>query len=148
MAGDREDPLVGFMFQLDLQGQVTGYFTECSGLGSEHEVVEHKVVGKDGREITMKIPGRLKWSDLTLKRGITTDMQIWEWRKMVEDGQVKSARKNGSITMLDREYNPAAQWDFTAAWPSKVSGPTPKADSNEIGVEEMTIVFETYVRVK
>jgi phage tail-like protein len=148
MAAEREDPLVGFMFKLDLQGTVTGYFTECSGLGSEHEVVEHKVVGQDGKEITMKIPGRLKWSDLTLKRGITKDMQIWEWRKMVEDGNVKAARKNGTITMLDREYNPAAQWDFTDAWPSKVSGPTPKADSNEIGVEEMTIVFETYKRVK
>jgi phage tail-like protein len=148
MAAGREDPLVGFMFQLDLSGQVTGFFTECSGLGSEHEVVEHKVVGQDGREITMKIPGRLKWSDLTLKRGITKDMQIWKWRKLVEDGMVKEARKNGSITMLDREYKPAAKWDFTAAWPSKVSGPTPKADSNEIGVEEMTIVFETYKRVQ
>jgi hypothetical protein len=29
-----EDPLVGFHFSVDIQGAVSGYFTECSGLGS------------------------------------------------------------------------------------------------------------------
>ena len=35
----REDPLIGFHFALEFQGQVTGYFTECSGIGSENEVI-------------------------------------------------------------------------------------------------------------
>lgn len=43
------DPLVGFHFQLDLGGVVAGYFTEISGLGSENEVVEHKIV-EDGKQ--------------------------------------------------------------------------------------------------
>jgi hypothetical protein len=40
---NREDPLVGFHFGIEIQGAVSGYFTECSGLGSEQEVIEHKV---------------------------------------------------------------------------------------------------------
>ena len=40
MPNGREDPLVGFHFAVDIQGVVTGYFTECSCLGSEHEVIE------------------------------------------------------------------------------------------------------------
>ena len=98
-----EDPLVGFHFAVEIQGVVTGYFTECSGLGSEHEVIEHNVVNEKGQEIVIKIPGRLKWDNITLKRGITSNMDIWDWRKMVEDGQIEDARHDGSITMFDTD---------------------------------------------
>jgi phage tail-like protein len=147
-ANGREDPLVGFNFGLEIEGTVTGYFTEVAGIGSEHEIIEHKVVDDAGRELVMKIPGRLKWGDITLKRGITSDMQIWDWRKKVEEGDVKGARKNGSIFMLDRAYKEVARWDFVSAWPSKVTGPSLKADSNEFGVEELTLVHEGLKRVQ
>jgi phage tail-like protein len=141
------DPLVGFHFQLDLGGTVAGYFTEISGLGSENEVIEHKVV-EGGKQKVQKIPGRLKWGDITLKRGITAMMDIWVWRKQVEDGLVDAARTNGSIIMLDQELTPIAQWDFEGAWPSKVSGPQVQSDSNNYGVEEMTIVHEYIIRIQ
>ena len=146
MAG-REDPLVGFHFAIDIGGVVQGYFTECSGIGSEHEVIEHKVV-ENGKELVIKEPGRLKWENITLKRGITSNMDAWDWRKMVEDGKVKDARKMGSIIMFDHELKPVAQWDFTNGWPSKISGPAPKSDSNEVGIEEMVITHEYIVRSK
>ncbi|MGC9466976.1 MAG: phage tail protein [Anaerolineae bacterium] len=145
---EREDPLVGFHFSVEIQGVVTGFFTECSGLGSEHEVIEHNVVTEQGQEIVMKIPGRLKWENITLKRGITSSMDIWDWRKMVEDGRVDEARHDGSITMFDHQLNPVARWEFKRGWPLKVTGPQPKADSNEIGVEELTIAHEYIVRVE
>jgi phage tail-like protein len=125
-----ENPLVGFHFSVEVQGVVRGFFTECSGLGSEHEVIEHKVVTEQGQEVVMKIPGRLKWENITLKRGITSAMDIWDWRKQVEDGDVADARRDGSITMYDQELNPVARWEFQNAWPVKVTGPQPKADSN------------------
>lgn len=144
----REDPLLGFNFALDVSGSVKGYFTEVSGIGSENEIVEQKVVNEKGIEVVLKIPGRLKWGDITLKRGITSNMDLWDWRQLVEDGKVKDARKNGSIVMYDRELKEAARWNFSNAWPSKISGPAPKADGNEIGVEELTIVHEFIKRVK
>ena len=142
------DPLVSFMFSLDVQGTVTGYFTECSGLGSENEVVDHKVVTETGQQVIQKIPGRLKWNDITLKRGVTAQMDIWEWRKMVEDGDIAGARKNGTITMFDQSLTPVARWDFERGWPSKVTGPSVKSDSNEFGIEEVVIVFEAYKRTQ
>jgi len=144
----REDPLVSFNFGVEVQGQITGFFTEVSGLGSESEIQEQKVVNEKGIQVVLKIPGRLKWGDITLKRGITSSMDLWDWRKMVEDGKVKDARKNGSIVMYDQEGTEKARWEFQNAWPSKVSGPTPKSDSNDIGVEEVTLVHEYIVRVK
>jgi phage tail-like protein len=147
MANGHEDPLIGFHFALDLEGTITGYFTECSGIGSEHEVIEHKVVNEKGQEVVLKIPGRLKWENMVFKRGITSSMDIWDWRKTVEDGDVEGARRNGSVIMFDQKLNPVAQWDFERAWPVKVSGPQPKSDSNEIGLEELTIAHEYIKRV-
>jgi phage tail-like protein len=138
----REDPLVGFHFAVEIQGIITGYFTECSGLGSENEIIEHKVVNEKGVEVVLKVPGRLKWENIVLKRGITSNMDIWTWRKQVEDGDVKTARQNGSIVMYDQGLAEVARWNFENAWPLKVTGPSPKADGNEIGVEELTIAHE------
>jgi phage tail-like protein len=141
------DPLVSFNFAIEVSGQLTGYFTECSGLGSEHEVIEHKIVAPGGLEVVRKVPGRLKWGDITLKRGITANMDFWEWRKMVEDGNVATARRDGSIVMFDQEGSEVARWNFEKGWPSKISGPSVKSDSNEIGVEELVIVHEAIERV-
>ncbi len=144
----REDPLVGFLFALDIQGVITGYFTECAGIGSESEIAESKVVSEKGVQVVLKVPGRLKWGDITLKRGLTSNMELWDWRKMIEDGNVKGARKNGTITMFDQSLTPKAKWEFKNAWPSKISGPSPKSDGNDLQIEEITIVHEYITRVK
>jgi phage tail-like protein len=141
------DPLVGFQYRIDVSGTITGYFTECSGLGSEHELIEHKIINEQGNVEIRMLPGRLKWDQIKLKRGITDNMDIWDWRKLVEEGKMSEARMNGSITMLNQELNPVAQWDFENGWPMKVTGPELKADSNAYGVEELTVVHEGIRRV-
>ena len=145
-SGRESDPLTGFTFRLEIEGKLSGYFTEVTGLGSEHEVIEHKVVSDKGHEEVHKIPGRLKWGDITLKRGITDKMDVWEWRQKVVDGKLKDARTHCSIIMMDRNYEDVARWDFNNAWPSKVTGPSLKADSNELGVEELVLAHEGIFR--
>jgi phage tail-like protein len=142
------DPLVGFHYAIEVQGVVTGYFTECAGIGSEHEIIEHKVVDEKGRETIHKIPGRLKWQDVTLKRGITDNMDIWDWREEVVQGKVDDARRNGSIIMFNQALEEVARWNFENAWPLKVSGPSMKSDSNEFGIEELVITHEGLYREK
>ena len=142
------DPLVGFHYGIEVQGVVTGYFTECSGIGSEHEIIEHKIVDEKGRELIQKIPGRLKWENVTFKRGITENMDIWDWRETVVQGQVDDARRNGSIVMFNQSLEEVARWNFENAWPLKVSGPSMKADSNEFGIEELVLTHEGLYREK
>ncbi len=139
--GMRKDPLASFSFYVDIQGAVVGTFKECSGLGSETELIESKESDK-GRLVYMKLPGALKWENISLKRGITDSMDIWKWRKQVEEGDMSGARKNGSIIMYDQTNAEIARWNFTDGWPRKVSGPTFNAENNEIGIEELEIVHE------
>lgn len=142
------DPIVSSWFGVEFQGQVVGAFRECTGLGSENEVVEYKASGPKGEYVIKKVPGRMKWNNVVLKRGITDAMDMWKWRKMVEEGKIKDARKNGSIVMFSQQGQEVARWNFVNAWPSKLTGPAANATNNEVAIEELEITHEGYERVK
>jgi phage tail-like protein len=139
---DREDPLTGFSFGLEIAGKLSGFFTNCSGIGSETEVIDHKVVDTKGQTLIQKVPGRLKWNDVSLKRGVTSAKDIWDWRQLVVDGKVADARSNCSIIAYDETFKELARWNFVNAWPSKVTGPEMDSGSTNYMVEEVTIVHE------
>ncbi|MFN2607245.1 MAG: phage tail protein [Acidimicrobiales bacterium] len=147
-SGRVSDPLTGFTFGLDIDGVTVGFFMEVSGIGSSNEVIEHKVVDQKGHELVQKIPGRMTWEDITLKRGVTDAMDMWDWRANVEQGKMTDARKNGSVVMYDRNYEELARWNFENGWPSKISGPSLDTGSTDVGVEEITIVHEGITRTK
>lgn len=142
-----KDPLVSSWFGVEFQGQVVGAFRECTGLGSENEVVEYKASGQKGEHVIKKVPGRLKWTNITLKRGITDAMDMWKWRKLVEQGKISEARKNGTITMYNQQGDAVAKWNFINAWPSKLNGPSTNAANNEVAIEELELTHEGYERV-
>jgi len=144
------DPLIGFMYVLKVDGgtKPTGFFTSVEGIGSESEVIEHKWVDDKGKEQVQKIPGRLKWNPVTLKKGITADITFWPWRQQGVDGKMNDARANCTIIMYDRAGTAVAEWTFDNAWPSKITGPSLKSDSNDYGIEEITIVHEGMKRTK
>jgi phage tail-like protein len=142
------DPLVSSWFGVEFQGQVVGAFRECTGMGSSNEVVEYKASGPKGEFVVHKVPGRMTWNNITLKRGITDAMDMWKWRKLVEEGDIDKARKNGSIIMFNQHGEEIARWQFFNAWPSKLTGPTANASNNEVGIEEMEITVEGYLREK
>jgi phage tail-like protein len=143
-----KDPLVTAWFGIEFQGKVVGAFRECTGLGSENEVVEYKASGQKGEFIIKKVPGRMKWNNITLKRGITDAMDMWQWRKIVEEGRIDEARKNGSVVMFDQKATEIARWNFINAWPCKLTGPAANASNNEVAIEELEITHEGYERVK
>jgi phage tail-like protein len=140
------NPIVSAWFGLEFGGHLVGAFRECTGIGSESEVVEYREGGAKGEFVVHKVPGRLKWNNVTLKRGITDALDMWKWRKLVEDGEVDQARKNGSIVMFDEAGSEIARWHFFNAWPSKLIGPTANARNNEVGIEEIELTVEGYYR--
>src|SRR3990172_728881 len=99
----RVDPLPAYHFMIELKGAgIVGAFRECSALTSESQIIEYKAADEKGETRVFKIPGPIKVSDITLKRGITTDKKLWEWRKKIEDGKVKDARADGSVVIFSQ----------------------------------------------
>ncbi|AFZ67623.1 phage tail protein [Deinococcus peraridilitoris] len=142
------DPLVAAYFGVDFQNGVKGAFRECTGLGSESQVVEYRATDERGKPILIREPGTMKYNDIVLKRGITSEMDMWQWRKQVEDGDVSGARRSGTVTLFNQKGEPVAEWTIDMAWPSKLNGPTYDAKTNEVAIEELTITHHGYRRTK
>jgi phage tail-like protein len=139
------DPLRGFKFKVQIEGITRAGFREVSGLDAGTDAVDYR----EGDEIVIrKLAGLQKYSNITLKRGITDDQDIWKWRTMVMDGKIKEARKNGQIIVLDDEGKEAAEWTFTNGWPTKWTGPTFNATANEVAIDTLEIAHEGLKRVK
>ena len=141
MAG-RKDPLISPRFTVKFGDKLTGAFREVTVVTAETEPVEHKFSDEKGNPGYYAIPGRMKYGRITLKRGMTNDMSMWKWRKEVEDGNIESARTNGSIIMHDQTGAAVAEFNFENAWPLKVSNPGGNANSNDIVIEEAEIICE------
>jgi phage tail-like protein len=148
MALEVEHPLVGYHFYVEIQGKLLGAFREASGLTSESEKIEYKASGPKGEEIAFTQPGRTKYPDIVLKRGLTSNMDMWSWRKEIEDGKFKGSQKNGSIVLYSQQHEEVARWNFEDAWPTKVEGPGLNSANNEIAVESLTLAVSRTTRVK
>ncbi|HEX6049247.1 MAG TPA: phage tail protein [Gemmatimonadaceae bacterium] len=138
MAGKRNDPYGQFNFLVEIDGVVQGGFSECSGLTTDTNIIEYR----EGNEITTtrKLPGLMKYNNIVLKRGWTSDRKLWDWRKKVIDG--KTERQSGTIVLLDEARNPALRWNFREGWPSKWEGPALNAKTSEVAIETLEIAHE------
>jgi phage tail-like protein len=144
----KKDQLASYTFMLEVDGIAEATFRECSGLDSETSVIESKETGSKGQTVIKKLPGALKWGDITLKRGFTDDMKLQEWRNKVVDGKLTDMRKNGSIVVYDYENKEILRWNFVNGWISKLQGPSLNAGGNDVAIEAITIVHEGLTRIK
>ncbi|MBT0665994.1 phage tail protein [Geobacter pelophilus] len=136
--GDRKDPFRAYNFLVEIDGITRAGFKECSGLDSTQDPIEYREGGEPLH--ARKLPGMVKFSNITLKRGITDDAELWAWRKTAMEGKVE--RKNGSIILLDDTGAEKLRWNFVHAWPNKWTGPTFNASGNEVAIESLEIAHE------
>jgi phage tail-like protein len=145
----REDPFVVSHFYLKVDGKIEQMvFREVSGIGSISEAVSYKASGENDFHTIQMVPGRLQWQEVVCRRGITSSMDAWKWRKEVEEGKVEGARANASIVMVDQTGAEKARWNFIRCWPTGITGPALNSSQNEVGVEELKFVHEGATREK
>jgi phage tail-like protein len=143
----QRDPLIGAHFALDVDGVVSAFFKEASGFNNASEVITHQAVDSAGKSVIQKIPGDLTWEDINLKRGITDDKALWDWRQKVIDGDVSGARANGSVVMYNQANEEVARFNFVNGWPSAWKGPDVSSEDQSVAIEEITIAHEGLNRV-
>lgn len=130
----------GGYFSFELDGTQIAFFTACSGLSSEVDVIEQTQMTKTGKRITTKQPGPSRtYSEVVLKRGFTKDRAISDWFESTVKAADKVQRKTGSIVILSREFKEIARFNLDRCFPSKLSVSDLNAGSGEAMVEELTI---------
>lgn len=132
-------PSSNYHFQVDWGGSNLG-FSEVSGLEIEYDVIEYRD-GNSPKYNTIKMPGRPKFTNIVLKRGIIpADNEFFEWLNSVQLNRVE--RRNVTISLLNEEHNPVMTWKAVNAFPVRLVGPTLSARGNEIAIEELEIAHE------
>jgi phage tail-like protein len=140
--GSRTDPFRGFNFLVEIDGITQAGFQEVGGLDASTDAVDYRE-GTDPNHVR-KLSGMNKYSPITLKRGITTEPELWKWRETVIDG--KTERKNGSIVLLDEAGAEKIRWNFTNGWPTKWTGPSFNSTSTAVAIETLEITHEELKR--
>jgi phage tail-like protein len=136
--GSRTDPYSSYNFLVEIDGITRAAFQEVSGLDSETAVTTYREGGD--ALTTRKVGGLTTYADITLRRGITDDPELQQWRKQVADGVIE--RRNGSIVLLDDTSEERLRWNFREAWPSKWTGPSLNATENSVAIETLVLAVE------
>lgn len=137
------DALTTHIYQVEIDGIGLAQFQEISPITIERQVIEHRATLPGGKEVIKKLPGPVKYGDITLKRAMTENQELYDWITEVVEGKVDAARRNGSIVQYDTQYAEVNRWNFTNAWISKWEAPGHKANANEVAVESVTITVES-----
>ena len=136
---ERRDPFRAFNFQLEIEGVPLGAFSECSGLTAEGDAVDYRE-GTDLQPNVRKLVGLRKYSNITLKRGYTPDLSLWQWYGNIHNGLAD--RRNVTIILMNEEHRPVLRWHAENAWVNKIEGPSLKASGNDIAIESVELVHE------
>ncbi len=132
-------------FRVEIEGVTQGPFIAVDVLEAETAVIESRS-GND--PIVRKTPGRHHYANIVLRRAFTNTTELWDWRKMVLDGQIE--RKAGSIVLLDSRASQSGgeimRYNFFEAWPCRYRIGPWDANSDAALVEEIEIVVEKIER--
>ena len=140
---DRQSPYSAFNFVVEFSGQeISAGFSDVSGLGTEITIAEYRN-GNDKENHVRKVPGLHKVTDVTLKRGIISSKDLWEWIDEVRKKGVE-AQRSVKVTLRDESGENAVQsWVLRGAVPMKWTGPTLAAKAHsDVAIEELVMSVE------
>src|SRR6185312_14738020 len=126
--GERKDPYRGFNFRIEIDNSSVAGFRECGGLSFTTDPVDYRE-GTDVPLHVRKLTGLRKFGNITLKRGITKDHQLWNWYLNILNGV--DDRRNGAIVLQDEQHTDVLRWNFDNGWICKWEGPAMNATNNE-----------------
>lgn len=151
MATTTTYPFTKFRFRMIVNGFTAG-FSEVSGFDATTDVIEYRA-GSDKNNSTIKLGGLTKYSNITLKWGMTDDKQLYDWFTSAVGGEsavngTEITRQDITIELLGDDGNTVrASWQIRQAWPCKYVAPDFNANSSELAMESIELTHEGLTRV-
>jgi phage tail-like protein len=144
----RIDPFATFKFHIEVGDIREAAFGECSGLEVTTEVFEYQEGGVN--EYVHKLPGRTKYSNVTLKRGFATSNELYKWYTEMEEALLTgSGVKPRQVTIVlysTADQSDKMRWNLRDAFPVKWVGPAFKADENNVAIESLEFAHHGIAR--
>jgi phage tail-like protein len=137
------DPQRAYNFKLEMKGGIAGQFTECSGLGVRIQPIRYRDGGNT--QVVHMVPGRVEYQPITLRYGLTSSRDLWDWMMTAVKGNVD--RQHVSIILVaPNGVDEVVRYDLVNAWISEWRGAPLDALSQEIAIETLTLVFDSLDR--
>lgn len=134
-------------FRLEVDGVEMGTFLEVSGLTVS---ADPETITEGGQNhFTHQRPGRMSWPNLTFKRGVTSNNELFSWfAKTSGDGYAGEEDQltltSAAITLIDEAGEPLRAWNVDRAFPVKWEGPDFAAASTEVPSEMLEIAHHGF----
>jgi phage tail-like protein len=134
-------------FLVEVDGESVGRFIEVSGLEVNIDVMEHEEGGENF--FVHKLPGRITWPNLTLKRGVTQSNNLLAWIDKSAAGGFeaegnKLTRSTLAVTLVSAAGARLRSWNFEGAFPVKWVGPSFATSSDDHPMEELEIAHHGF----
>jgi phage tail-like protein len=134
-----------FLFEVD--GIEIGRFMEISGLEVSIETEDVQEGGQNS--YVHKLPGRMSWPNMRLKRGITQNDSLFAWMNKSSGEQFtasgnKLTRSSAAITLMGPGGKRIRAWEIDGAFPVKWTGPSFSVSSTDMAVEELEITHHGF----
>ena len=142
-------PPVAFHFKVDIEGITEGgndiRFQEVSGLNATVGEFTFNEGGEN--RFVHRLPGRITYEKLVLKRGMLMGSKLIAWfRDAVESFSFDP--KEVIVTLLNQEHEPLEAWSFYQAYPVKWNISNFNAQNNEIVIETIELSFQYFTRLE
>ena len=141
----RQDPLRNYRFRVEIDGIQAGGFSEVFIEPTTTDVIDYREGGD--RSFVRKLPGLTRFGNVTLKRGVSTSLELFNWHLQVVRGQIANARRNVTIVVLDDAGQDVARFQVSDAWPTKYDPGDLNARGNEVFIESLELANEGIERV-
>jgi phage tail-like protein len=148
-----EYPLTNFNFVVQLN------IPNASGLGISSPLCQMEFAEVDGLEMTMEpktvreggtntqqtnLVGPVSYGNVTLKRGVTSNLDIWKWFAAATGNTARATRATGVIVMQDSAGQNRIRIDLFGCLPLKVKAPTFNAKDGQVAIEELQIAVTAF----
>ena len=139
-------PFSAFNFSIEItvpgvsQGVCSASFAECDGLEMTMDVKTIKEGGNNATQV--RTAGLLGYGTLTLKRGMTSSFDLWDWFSAVT--QDPTLRGDGEVVVFAHDgQTERVRFVLSRLLPLKLKAPPLNAKDGVVAIEEFQLAYET-----
>ncbi len=122
-------------------------FSECDGLEMN---MAPKTIREGGNNTQpIHLSGPVTYGQLTLKRGMTGNFDLWEWFEWSHSSKGRGDRYDVEISIRGSDRaGESVRFSLVRCFPVKIKAPTLNAKDGLIAIEEMQLAYEGFSLIK
>lgn len=137
-------PPVSFHFKVEIAGfEGEAGFQSVDGLNVDIPSFDFQEGGEN--TFTHRLPNRLAYKDLTLKRGVLIGSALIQWFKDAAENFIFVPR-DVTVTLLNASHQPLEQWNFRNAWPRAWNVESFDASGSKVAAESIMLAYQYFTR--